>query len=207
MRAELVYIGQISECALPNGGYGLRHRERCRAIAGGIVHAHGSRGRRRSSRFAMTPATYRPLKTAPNLRRGWRLDRAGRGGAAAGAGSVLPGDDSVRGGRFESGRLVVTPLRETLARQSGMYRVTAKITDEQADALVGRFCRSDGGCLRTILWRRNAAGAVASTRLPAEKFDPARLTRRRGKSDRAGFCPVASARKRATCSWPRCARS
>ena len=55
-----------------------------------------------------------------------------------------------------------------------MYRVTAKITDAQADELVGRFCRSDGGCLRTILWRRDAAGAVPSTRLPLEKFDPAR---------------------------------
>ena len=67
----------------------------------------------------------------------------------------------------------MTPLRDTLNRQTGMYRVAGKITDEQIDALVGRFCRSDGGCLRTILWRRDATGSVASTRLPPEKFDPA----------------------------------
>ena len=75
---------------------------------------------------------------------------------------------------FREGRLDATPLRETLGRQSGMYRVTAKISDEQADELVGRFCRSDGGCLRTILWKRDASGTVPSTRLPPEKFDPAR---------------------------------
>ena len=54
-----------------------------------------------------------------------------------------------------------------------MYRVAAKISDEQIDELVGDFCRSDGGCLRTILWKRDASGTIASTKLPPEKFDPA----------------------------------
>ena len=65
-----------------------------------------------------------------------------------------------------------TALRETLERQTGMYRAAAQISDDEADALVGNFCRSDGGCLRTILWKRNANGTVPSTRLPSEKFDP-----------------------------------
>jgi hypothetical protein len=52
-----------------------------------------------------------------------------------------------------------------------MYRVAAQITDSQVDELVGNFCRSDGGCLRTILWRRDAAGTTPSTKLPPEKFD------------------------------------
>jgi hypothetical protein len=34
------------------------------------------------------------------------------------------------------------------------------------------FCRSNGGCLRTILWKRDQSGAIASTKLPKEKFDP-----------------------------------
>ena len=70
-------------------------------------------------------------------------------------------------------KLQTTPLRETLDRQSGMYRVAAKISDSQIDDLVADFCRSNGGCLRTILWKRDAEGAVASTKLPNEKFDPA----------------------------------
>ncbi len=53
-----------------------------------------------------------------------------------------------------------------------MYRVAAKISDDQIDDVVGDFCRSDGGCLRTILWKRDARGTVSSTQLPNEKFDP-----------------------------------
>ena len=115
---------------------------------------------------------YRPLKAAPNLRRGWRL--------------VLPDAPALRLALdlfyparmgawecYQQGTLAVTPLRETLGRQTGMYRVAGKLTDEQADTLVGRFCRSDGGCLRTILWPQDAAGTPASSRLPRAKFDPA----------------------------------
>ena len=72
---------------------------------------------------------------------------------------------------FKSGELTTTSLRETLNRQSGMYRVAAKISDEQIDGLVGDFCRSDGGCLRTILWKRDASDKDPSLKLPPEKFD------------------------------------
>jgi len=74
---------------------------------------------------------------------------------------------------FEGGELRTTPFRETLARQSGMYRVAAQINDEQADNLIGDFCRSDGGCLRTILWSRDQNGTVPSTKLAPQKFEPA----------------------------------
>src|SRR5205085_12054624 len=74
---------------------------------------------------------------------------------------------------FKSGQLTLTSLRETLNRQSGMYRVAAKISDKQIDGLVGNFCRSDGGCLRTILWKRDAGGKIPSSKLPPEKFNPA----------------------------------
>jgi hypothetical protein len=53
-----------------------------------------------------------------------------------------------------------------------MYRVAAKISDAQINDLVADFCRSDGGCLRTILWKRDRNGTIASTKLPKEKFDP-----------------------------------
>jgi len=37
-------------------------------------------------------------------------------------------------------RLSTTPLRETLDRQSGMYRIAAKISDKQSNDVVGNFC-------------------------------------------------------------------
>src|SRR5438552_18400482 len=73
---------------------------------------------------------------------------------------------------WKENRLSKTTLLETLDRQSGMKRVAAKNSDEQINSVVGNFCRSDGGCLRAILWKRDANGTIPSTRLPAAKFDP-----------------------------------
>lgn len=110
---------------------------------------------------------YRALKTAPNLRHGWRL--------------ALPDVHSVRlaleyfypamlGVWLAHQRGEVTPveLRETLGRQTGMYHITRNLTDEQAQRLVAKQCRSNGGCVKTILWR--VAAGVSVPLLPPEKF-------------------------------------
>jgi sirohydrochlorin cobaltochelatase len=115
---------------------------------------------------------YRPLKTAPNLRHGWRLELATVGELRRALDCLYPGRLAVFAA-WKSGNLQTTSLRETLERQSGMYRVAAKISDSQINDVVADFCRSDGGCLRTILWKRDWNGAIASTKLPKEKFAPA----------------------------------
>ncbi|MEO6788025.1 MAG: DR2241 family protein [Chthoniobacteraceae bacterium] len=110
---------------------------------------------------------YRALKTAPNMRHDWRL--------------ALPDAQSVRlaldyfypamlGLWLAHGRGEVTPveLRETLGRQTGMYRITQKLTDEQAQRLAAKQCRSNGGCLKTILW--HISPRVSIPLLPPEKF-------------------------------------
>jgi sirohydrochlorin cobaltochelatase len=114
---------------------------------------------------------YRPLKTAPDLRHGWHLELATLDELGRALDYFYPGRLAVFAA-WKNGQLHATPLRETLDRQSGMYRVAAKISDEQIDNVVGNFCRSDGGCLRTILWKRDQGGMVASTKLPPAKFDP-----------------------------------
>ena len=111
--------------------------------------------------------TFRPLKTAPNLRHGWRL--------------VLPDAHSVRLAldyfypamlgvwlAHRGGEVTPVDLHDTLARQTGMYRITQKLTHEQAQRLVAKQCRSNGGCLKTILWRISAGISVPL--LPPEKF-------------------------------------
>src|SRR6266481_4489532 len=114
---------------------------------------------------------YRPLKTAPNLRHGWRLELAAVEELRRALDYFYPSRLAVFAA-WKSGYLKTTALRETLDRQSGMYRVAAKISDPQINDLVADFCRSDSGCLRTILWKRDRNGVVASTKLPKEKFDP-----------------------------------
>ena len=115
---------------------------------------------------------YRPLKTAPNLRHGWRLELQTLEDLRRGLDYFYPGRFAVFAA-WKSDKLQITLLRETLNRQSGMYRLVSKISDSQIDDLVVDFCRSNGGCLRTILWKRDASGAIASTKLSKEKFDPA----------------------------------
>ena len=114
---------------------------------------------------------YRPLKTAPNLRHGWRMELGTTEELKRALDNFYPGRLAVFVA-WKSGQLRTTPLRETLDRQSGMYRIAAKISDAQIDDLVADFCRSNGGCLRTILWKRDQRGAIASAKLPKEKFDP-----------------------------------
>ena len=114
---------------------------------------------------------YRPLKTAPNLRHGWQLQLATVEELRRALDYFYPGRLTVFVG-WKSGYLKTTTLRETLDRQSGMYRVAAKISDPQINDLVADFCRSDGGCLRTILWKRDRTDVIASAKLPMEKFDP-----------------------------------
>jgi len=163
------WFGQLSVCKATTGGFVLSNRE--------------DQGREdlqifRDSKDAIEIAKhddagkYRPLKTAPNLRHGWRLELATVEELARALDYFYPGRLAVFA-TWKSGQLKTTPLRQTLDRQSGMYRVAAKISDSQIDDLVANFCRSDGGCLRTILWNRDQKNAIASTKLPKEKFDPA----------------------------------
>ena len=113
---------------------------------------------------------YRPLKTAPNLQHGWQLEVLDLNQLRVALDYFYPGRLAVYEA-WKDDRLETTTLCDTLNRQSGMYRVAAKISDAQIDSLVGNFCRSDSGCLRTILWKRDAQGKVASTKLSPEKFD------------------------------------
>jgi sirohydrochlorin cobaltochelatase len=115
---------------------------------------------------------YRPLKTAPNLRHGWRITLRTADELEQALDHFYPGRLAVFVA-WQNSQLRATPLRGTLDRQSGMYRIAAKISDAQIDDLVADFCRSNGGCLRTILWKRDQQGASASTKLPTQKFDPA----------------------------------
>jgi sirohydrochlorin cobaltochelatase len=168
LAAGLRCIGQISIEAKDDGIFALSHREdAARNDLAPYAQADDAAG---LARFD-DAGKYRPLKTAPNLRHGWRLILSDRSALGIALDLFYPG----RLAAFlawKDGALVTTPLRETFQRQTGMYRPAAKISDAEANTLAGSFCRSNGGCLRTILWKRDRNGILASTLLPAEKFDP-----------------------------------
>lgn len=93
---------------------------------------------------------YRPLKTAPNLRHGWRLILRDEHEVRLALDFLYPAALGTAE-LAERGTLTPTDLRETLSRQTGMYAVTKNLSDEQACRLVQEFCHV--GCLRRILWR------------------------------------------------------
>lgn len=113
--------------------------------------------------------TFRPLRTAPNLRHGWHLLVTDLAALRLALDHFYPGMLGVLVS-YDLKKLPVIPLRDLLERQTGMYAVTKKITDEEAQSMIGGFCTSQGGCLKTILWRISPDTPVTS--LPADKFDP-----------------------------------
>jgi sirohydrochlorin cobaltochelatase len=160
-------IGQL-EIERLEGGFALSHRD---DAGRSDLRKHEIDAAFEIAKFD-DAGNYRPLKTAPTLRHGWKILARDLLQVERVIDAIYPGRLAILRA-FKSGDLTTTSLRETLNRQSGMYRVAAKISDEQIDGLVGDFCRSDGGCLRTILWKRDASNKIPSSRLPPEKFDPA----------------------------------
>ena len=106
---------------------------------------------------------FRPIKTTRDLRHGWRLVLSSIENLCRALDYFYPAMLGLWNADAR-GELIVTGLRDTLARQTGMYRVTQKITDEQAQALIGRQCST---CQKTMLWR--IAPAKPITSLPPEK--------------------------------------
>ena len=94
---------------------------------------------------------YRPLKSAPNLRRGWLLKSESLENLELALDYFYPAAIALWFSWLQ-GSLAPTPFRETLDRQTGMYRVTQLITDQQTADILLSCCNSETGCLRKILW-------------------------------------------------------
>jgi hypothetical protein len=112
---------------------------------------------------------YRALKGAPNLRTGWEIRLESVPEVRQAIDYFYPGAFSTWIA-FNRGEINPVDLRQTLTRQTGMYRVTQRLTGFQAEDLAGRFCQSHSGCLRTILWTID--GKAPEKYLPRSKFDP-----------------------------------
>jgi len=92
---------------------------------------------------------YRPLKSASNLCHGWELRLSSIEKLHMAIDLLYPAALGLWLSLLRK-HLVGTPLRRTLERQSGMYRIVVRTTDGQAKKLVLDFCKKK--CLRKILW-------------------------------------------------------
>lgn len=92
---------------------------------------------------------YRPLKSAPGLRGGWSTKTDSPEAFLKRLDAIYPGVFATTSAYLE-GRIDPVPLRETLNRQTGMYRITGTITSGDANQIMRELCSP--GCLRSLAW-------------------------------------------------------
>lgn len=141
-------IGQIRITSTSDGGFELRHRED--ENAHGLQVFHSSSAARDLS-FFDEARNYRPLKTAPNLRRGWSLLVENAGDLRLALDHFYPAMTAIWRSHLE-GSLTSVPLRDTLDRQTGMYAASKRLQDEEGLQLVANACNSQTGCMKRKLW-------------------------------------------------------
>ncbi len=167
-------IGEVSVWRLPSGdGYRLCHvsdAATAREHPDSLEFFSSPRDARLVSQYGEA-GDYRPLKTAPTLRRGWLLELADAAALREAMGNLYPAMvPTYFRYRKDPASLPVTHLRDTLNRQTGMYRYAREVTDEQAQTLVRETCNSAHRCLKKNLWQISEGLPITS--LPPEDLDP-----------------------------------
>ena len=129
------------------GGYEIRHTED--EEAAGLESYDDPRAAREISRLTEA-GEHRPLKSAPNLRRGWSLRVADARELAVAMNYLYPAA-VVHWYMEREGRLEVTSYRENAARQSGIYKRVQRLSDEGVQN-AARACCEDSVCLKRVCW-------------------------------------------------------
>ncbi len=99
---------------------------------------------------------FRPLKSAPNLKRGWRAEVRDAEELGLALNYLYPGA-LADWFALRKGAAKPTTYREFTARQTGMYRITAMLSDDTA-AQATRACCDRKFCLKQRLWTAPALG-------------------------------------------------
>jgi 4Fe-4S iron-sulfur cluster binding domain/DR2241 stabilising domain len=140
-------FGQVIVRPAPPLGYSLRHVDD--ATEDSLRVTEDPHAAREIARLTER-GEYRPLKSSPNLRRGWEL-RVADDRALATAMNYLYPAGVVHWHLHREGRLDLTSFRENAARQSGIYKRVQRLSDQGViDAATA--CCEDSVCLKKTLW-------------------------------------------------------
>ena len=140
-------FGQVLVRPEEPAGYSLRHTDDAGATD---LEPHDDPRAAREIAKLTEAGEYRPLKSSPNLRRGWEL-RVDDALALATAMNYLYPAGVVHWHLYREGTLELTSFRENAARQSGIYKRIQSLTDEGVQD-AARACCEDAVCLKRTLW-------------------------------------------------------
>ncbi len=93
---------------------------------------------------------YRPLKSSPNLRRGWELRLVDDRDLLTAMNYLYPAA-VVHWHLYREGELEVTDYRQNAARQSGIYKRVQRLSDVGVQNAASACC-GDAVCLKKTLW-------------------------------------------------------
>jgi 4Fe-4S iron-sulfur cluster binding domain/DR2241 stabilising domain len=140
-------FGQVVVRPVPPHGYSLRHADEARDE--GLRVSEDPRAAREIARLT-EGGEYRPLKSSPNLRRGWELRLEDARSLVTAINYLYPAG-VVHWYLYREGGLDLTSFRENAARQSGIYKRVQRLTDQGViDAAIA--CCEDSVCLKKTLW-------------------------------------------------------
>jgi sirohydrochlorin cobaltochelatase len=147
----MTHIGQIAILRSSSSEFvfELRHADDV-ALAPSSLTAYQHAEAARELSFTDESGEYRPLKTAPNLRRGWRMLLNTENQLRIALDHFYPAMTAIYASLLDES-LRPVPLRETLERQTGMYAATKRLTESEAYVLVCTACH-DANCLKKVLW-------------------------------------------------------
>lgn len=133
----------------PDGGYELCHTEDAARVYEELRIHEDPRQAREIAKLTEA-GEYRPLKSAPNLRRGWILRVPDERGLSTVMQYLYP-SAVVHWYLDRIGELPVTSYRETAARQTGIYQRVQSLSDTGVKK-AARACCEDDVCLKRTLW-------------------------------------------------------
>lgn len=131
------------------GGYEVRHVEDAGRDPDELDVHEDPRQAREISKLTET-GEYRPLKSSPNLRRGWALRLSDERELMTAIGYLYP-SAVVHWYLDRVGGLQITNYRENASRQTGMYQRVQNLSDAGVSR-AARACCDDAVCLKRTLW-------------------------------------------------------
>lgn len=150
-------IGEVAIRPTENASFHLMHRDDLSRDPAGLRALHSPEELRELIRLD-AKGHFRPLRAAPNLRRGWLHHASDLPGLLLALDYLYPAALANWALRRHD-QLPTTPWPETAERQTGRFRIVRELNETGLHGLVTRHCQT--GCLKRRLWPPAAPSTAA----------------------------------------------